>query len=129
MKKAKALQAEIKEILQKPMPWGPMVIQRAQIAMQQTIEVTNILISTVDELQDRIKFYENIRTDAKMQRNIEILKRYEAGETQAKLSHEFNLTKQRIQRICMMTRKHIEGTRNGTQTQGLPRESNSISAE
>lgn len=127
MKKYDVLKAEINEILSRPTPWGPMIIPRIQAALRQSLNTMEMMDETISDLQDKMKFYDNIRTDTKLQRNIEIMKRAEKGESQAKMAKEFGMSKQRINKICHMTRKHLEKS-NETQTEGLSREGNSISA-
>lgn len=128
MKQVHIIKSEVKDILSRPTPWGPMIIPRIQSILRHSVDTMEIMQETIKDLEDRLKFYDNIRTDAKLQRNIEILKRWERGESQTKMAREFGMTKQRIHRICLMTRKHLEKA-DGTQTEGLSGEGNSISPQ
>lgn len=108
MNRAEALRKEIADILIKPTAWGPMLVQRARIALQQASAMIN-------DLDMQINVYESRRSDAQIARNLEIIKRFDEGEKQADLAQKYGLTKQRINRIILMTRKHLE------RTDGTPR--------
>lgn len=110
MNKAKALRKEIDEILLKPMPWGAMVTDRAKVALSQAANTMELMSDTIWELQNRLKYFDTIKHDTKLERNIEILRRYESGESPTKLSREFGTTRQRIYRICFMTKRYLDGT-------------------
>ena len=114
MRKSEALMKEISDILIKPTAWGPMLVQRARVALQQSYQM-------IKDLDDQIEVYKRAHNHAQIERNLEILERFDAGEKQSELAIKYRLTKQRINRIVLMTRKQLESRDGTAQLKGLPR--------
>jgi len=121
MRKVEDLRKEIKEILSRPQPWGPMMMPRVIAALR----LADDYISVINDLDDRVKYYEEMRSDVKLSRNITILKLYEKGSTCGKLGKQYGMTRQRIHKIISMTKKYLEEA-NGTQAEGLSEERDPI---
>lgn len=117
MTKEEALMKEISDILIKPTNWSPMLVQRARIALQQAHQ-------TILNLDKQIKVYQRVRNHAQIERNLDIVKEFDEGATQIALSVKYRLTKQRINRIILMTRKQLENEDGPSQSEGIPRKRN-----
>lgn len=114
MKRVEDLRKEIKEILSRPQPWGPMMIPRVIASLR----LADDYMSIINDLDDRVKYYEKMRSDVKLSRNMMILKEYERGISYRKLAKRYDVSAQRIHKIVSMTKKYIEEA-NGTQAAGL----------
>lgn len=117
MSKEEDLRKEINEILIRSTAWGPMMVQRVRIALQQAHE-------TIKDLDAQVRAYKTMRNHAQVSRNIEILKRFDEGEKQVNLADEYGLTPQRINRIILMTRKQFESQDGTPQTKRVSRKRN-----
>lgn len=117
MTKEKALRKEINEILIRSTAWGPMMVQRVRVALQQAHEI-------IKDLDAQVCAYKTMRNHAQVARNIEILKRFDDGEKQVNLADEYGLTPQRINRIILMTRKHFESQDGTSQVKRVSRKRN-----
>lgn len=122
MKQVEDLRKEIKEILSRPQPWGPMMIPRVISALR----IADDYMSIINDLDDRVKYYEKMRSDVKLSRNIMILKEYDRGISYRKLAKRYDVSAQRIHKIVSMTRKYLEEA-NGTQAAGLSGKSDTFS--
>lgn len=122
MKQVDDLRKEISEILSRPQPWGPMMIPRVIAALR----IADDYMSIINDLDDRVKYYEKMRSDVKLSRNIMILKEYDRGISYRKLAKRYDVSAQRIHKIVSMTRKYLEEA-NGTQAAGLSGKSDTFS--
>lgn len=117
MSKEEDLRKEINEILIRSTAWGPMMVQRVRIALQQAHQV-------IKDLDMQVHAYREMRNHAQVARNLEIIKRFDDGETQASLAEEYRLTKQRINRIILTMRKQFESQDGTPQTKRVSRKRN-----
>lgn len=124
MKQIENLRKEIKEILSRPQPWGPMIVPRIISALR----LADDFMSIINDLDDRVKYYEQMRSDVKLSRNMMILKEHERGVSFRKMAKRYDVSPQRIHKIVSMTKKYIEEA-NGTHTQGLSGTSDTGSEE
>ena len=124
MKKANDLRAEIREILAKPQPWGPMVVPRIQAALK----MADALMGILQDLDEKVKYYEEMRSDTKLSRNITIYQLNESGITQRDLAKQYGMSVQRVSKIIKTTKKHLEAA-DGTRIEGLPRGGNQIPSQ
>lgn len=125
--KLKLILNEIDELIKKPQPWGPMVVSRVKMAMEQAVTALRFLDAKNNDLQQIIELQKTHRSDAIVDRNVEIMNRYMRGVSMIKMAEEYGLSRQRVHMIIVTMQKQLESQNGSTRTKRVSKTRNRLS--